>query len=584
MRHSLRLAICLFLFTVSSQFALAETTLFRQVHVFDGTEDLGELDVLITDGKIAQIEKEIERPDDSILVEGKGKTLFPGLIDAHTHANSRGDLEQALLFGVTTECDMMGNPADAKVRRREQATGRAFDRADVFAAGIAVTVKGGHGTQYAPVPSLESAEKAQEFVDARLAEGSDYIKIVYGGKPVMTKEMLKASIDATHARGKLAVAHIDICQQAMDAIESGIDGLVHLCGDDLFDEDDVKLAKEKGAFIVPTTAILQGCSAQNSTDALLEDVHLKPLIGPWTRKNLGIAFRIGEDRLDYPKLKKNIAAMHRGGVPILAGTDAPNPSTHHGVSLHHELELLVACGLDPQDALAGATALVADSFKFKDRGRIRVGQRADLLLVNGNPLEDIKHTRRIAGVWKGGKVFDRRPIIGGIANSNQKMREELDAPVRLVSDFEEGLDSKFGKGWSEQTGGDGEVALTLVKDAARGSMQSVRISGEIKEQGHAGTSLTPGDHRFYPVDLRAHKRISFWAKGKPATYSVRVFAHGLPRMNGNQPFKTTEEWKQFTFDFKDFNGWTGKSVISVFVGSEVPGKFEFFLDEVELKK
>src|SRR5262249_23712801 len=95
------------------------------------------------------------------------------------------------------------------------------------------------------------------------------------------------------------------------------------------------------------------------------------------------------------------------GVPILAGTDAPSMGVAHGVSLHRELELLVAAGLSPAEALAAATAAPAKAFGLSDPGRIARGLRADLVLLDGDPTADIKATRRIVGVWKGGRPIDR---------------------------------------------------------------------------------------------------------------------------------------------------------------------------------
>ena len=95
------------------------------------------------------------------------------------------------------------------------------------------------------------------------------------------------------------------------------------------------------------------------------------------------------------------------GVPILAGSDCPNIGTAHGVSLHRELELLVQAGLTPLEALRAATSAPAKAFRLKDRGSIKPGLRADLLLVRGEPTQNILATRDIIGVWKEGGAADR---------------------------------------------------------------------------------------------------------------------------------------------------------------------------------
>jgi imidazolonepropionase-like amidohydrolase len=110
---------------------------------------------------------------------------------------------------------------------------------------------------------------------------------------------------------------------------------------------------------------------------------------------------------DYAYSRASVAALHQAGVPILAGTDAnDSPGTPsrvpHGDSLHHELELLVDAGLSPRDALRAATSRPARSFGLPDRGAIEPGLRADLVLIEGDPLRDIRATRSIRRIWCGG--------------------------------------------------------------------------------------------------------------------------------------------------------------------------------------
>jgi imidazolonepropionase-like amidohydrolase len=104
----------------------------------------------------------------------------------------------------------------------------------------------------------------------------------------------------------------------------------------------------------------------------------------------------------YSRAEENVGRLVDAGVTILAGTDAPNPGTVFGASLHRELELLVRCGMTPTQALAAATAAPASVFNLADRGRIAPGQRADFVLVSGDPLTDITATRAIAQIWRAG--------------------------------------------------------------------------------------------------------------------------------------------------------------------------------------
>jgi imidazolonepropionase-like amidohydrolase len=216
--------------------AFGADTLFRNARVFDGTRVLeGRIDVLVHDGKIARIARGIPAPAGAEVVDATGKTLLPGLIDAHTHAYGEA-LKQALMFGVTTELDQFTNAQMAQLQRAEQKAGNVATRADLFSAGTLVTAPGGHGTEYGmPIPTIKTPEEAQSFVDARIAEGSDWIKIVYDdGKtygmniPTISKETMRAVVDAAHKRNKLAVVHIGTLAGARDAIDSGADAVVRL--------------------------------------------------------------------------------------------------------------------------------------------------------------------------------------------------------------------------------------------------------------------------------------------------------------------------------------------------------------------
>ncbi len=383
MQSCLKVLLCLVVLSIPCD---ARETLFVNVKVFDGEHLLPSTNVLVRDGKIVEV-GDAAASDLADVVPGDGSTLLPGLIDCHVHAFFPGHLEQAAIFGVTTQLDMMAIPQMASMFRRQQQDGKANDRSDYYSAGAAVTVKGGHGTQFGfKVPTLEKAEDADAFVAARIDEGSDYIKIIYDdggvygfGKPTLTKEMMAAAIEATHSRGKMAVAHIGSREGARLAISLGIDGLVHGFADESMDDAFVDLAKEKGVFVVPTAAVIKSMKLPKTAyDFLAKDANLGPFMTQANTSALQLRFP-GSDRfkLDYAHLNKAIGQLHAANVPILAGTDAQNPGTTYGVSLHHELELLVDAGLTPASALAAATSLPAKHFQLEDRGRVAPGLRAD---------------------------------------------------------------------------------------------------------------------------------------------------------------------------------------------------------------
>jgi imidazolonepropionase-like amidohydrolase len=392
--------------------------LIKDTRVFDGQQVLARTSVLVRDGRVVEVGPGLPTPIGAEVVDGAGGTLLPGLIDAHAHVRGLA-LRDEIVFGVTTVLDMNTDVAWAAAQRAEQReaelAGRALDRADLFSAGTLATAPGGHGTEHGPIPTVASAADAAAFVRARIAEGSDFIKIVYDDNrsfgpriPTMDKATLKALIDAASAAGKLSVVHIGSVAGARDAIEAGADGLVHLSPEAILDDDTVMLAQQRGTFVVPTLSLNESLCGVRTGAALLADERLVPFLREYAHRTLPDRFRLRPPRpLDFSFALASVARLRAAHVPILAGTDAPNPGTAHGISLHGELELLVRAGLSPIEALRAATSAPARAFRLADRGRIAVGLRADFVLVDGDPTTDILATRAIRTVWKLGHAVDR---------------------------------------------------------------------------------------------------------------------------------------------------------------------------------
>ena len=394
--------------------AAAQTFAITNARIFDGERLIPRGTVVVKDGKIESVGVDVKIPEGAERIDAAGGTLLPGLIDAHTHA-FLGGLDRALLFGVTTELDMGNAPAVVSHLREEQnRPGGVPGRADLFSAGTLATVPGGHGTQYGlTFPTLSKPEEADAWVEARVAEGSDYIKIViedlsaYGkSRPTLDKETVAALAKAAHARGKLAVVHVSTAATARQAIEAGADGLVHLFTDRAADPGLAKLAAERKAFVIPTLTVLESANGIAGGSKLIEDVRLRGFLVPSEVEHLKTFFPVKTEG-GMPVALDTVRQLAAAGVPVLAGSDTPNPGTVHGASLHREMELLVQAGLTPEQALAAATSAPAKAFRLSDRGRIAPGMRADMLLVAGDPLKDITETRNIMRVWKGGVAFAR---------------------------------------------------------------------------------------------------------------------------------------------------------------------------------
>lgn len=395
----------------------------RDVRVFDGERVLSNATVVVRDGRIVTAAPDATIPAGLEVIDGRGRTLLPGLIDAHVHTYEHA-LAETINFGVTTVLDMFSDPGTLRELRptRESLAPRAH--ADLYSAGWLATAPGGHGTQFGlPVPTLTSPAEAPAWVDARIADGSDFVKIVYEPRdarglgppfPSLDRATMSALVAAAHARGRLAVVHVSRLEPARAAIEAGADGLVHVHSDRVADPAFADLVRERGAFVTPTLAVIAGFDPRRSAgeprenERLAADPAIRPYLTPAQRRGLESGF---EQRLVVFRLEAALAsvrALHAAGVEILAGSDAPNPGTAHGASLHHELELLVRAGLTPVEALRAATSGPARRFGLADRGRIAPGMRADLVLVAGDPTVDVRATRAIERIWKNGAPIERR--------------------------------------------------------------------------------------------------------------------------------------------------------------------------------
>lgn len=382
--------------------------------VFDGAAVLPNATVLVRDGRIVAVGPTVEVPPGVTVVDGTGSTLMPGIIDAHAHAWSRADLERALMFGVTTELGMWSQRSFVAAMKREQERNGAPYRADMFSAINPATVREGYPYNFTPEiehPTIESPAEAPRFVRERFEEGADYLKIFLEDGSitgydirVLTNATIQALTREVHNRGKLAVAHVTEKERARDVVLDGADGLAHIFLDELVDPAFVSLAASKGIFVVGTLSVEESFITTDGGASLIADPEIGPYLteeekawlltppipSPLLPENLVIA-------------KENVRLLHGAGIPILAGTDAAT----HGLSIHRDLELMVDAGLSPLDALIGATSAAADAFRLHDRGRIAPGLRADLILVAGDPSLDIKATRAIRRLWKGGVELER---------------------------------------------------------------------------------------------------------------------------------------------------------------------------------
>ncbi|WP_394619445.1 amidohydrolase family protein [Lentzea sp. JNUCC 0626] len=298
-------------------------------------------------------------------------TVLPGLIDAHVHLSGRADLEELARWGVTTGLDMGSWPRGFVDEMRAQKGVARIKSATIPAVG-----KGGRHAQMPGFPAegiVTSPDEAKRFVERRVADGADFVKIVTEAAPPegMDQPTVDALVRAAHDHGLLVVAHAVTTGAFRVAVEARVDVSTHAPLDAVLDDDTIAGMREIGMVSVPTLTMMEGTAK---------------LLAP-------LGFR-------YEHARDTVTRFRDAGVDVLAGTDANSAprapfAPKHGESMHHELELLVAAGLTPAEAVRGATELPARVFG------LAAGD--DRMEVEGDPTVDITATRNIVGVWIGGE-------------------------------------------------------------------------------------------------------------------------------------------------------------------------------------
>ncbi|WP_331727825.1 amidohydrolase family protein (plasmid) [Streptomyces coelicoflavus] len=398
-------------------------THITNARIFDGAQPLDATTLTLEGGVVTAVGAP-DAPRDAEVVDAQGGFLLPGLIDSHVHT-SVDSLRQALRFGVTTELEMQGYWTP------EQRTEVGDDDtlADVRSALIAMMAKGGHPSELMKdlgehdpaagehegwqMPSVGTPDEARAHVQAFAAAGADYIKVMieegttmgHPGLPMIDPKTIEAGVDEAHRLGLKVVAHAITLAATRQALDAGVDGLAHLFVDQRADDSVVEALRDADVFVTPCLTVSSSLMGRTAAHLADDPRVADRLSQPWLDTLRGSFNSYPQGTFQH--VLDSVAALHAAGVDLLAGTDAsvPVPShggVAHGASVHDELALLVRAGLSPRAALAAATSVPARRFGLGDRGRIAPGLRADLLLVDGDPLDAISHTLDISAIWRRG--------------------------------------------------------------------------------------------------------------------------------------------------------------------------------------
>src|SRR5215472_4444800 len=407
----------------------AQTTFaITGARVIDGTGEPARVETVVVRGdRIVAVGPDVPVPADAQIIHADGETLLPGLFDLHTHLNASAtdapedfgkSLKDYLLCGVTTVNDYSVYGEMIASLRNLEKTGVLLGPKVNFA--IRLGTPQGHGTEFGWgdyfTQEVSTPAEAHAAMARVLPYKPDVIKVFTDGwrydrladLTSMNLQTLSAIVEDAHRAGLKVFTHTVTLRGAKIAAQAGVDSLAHGVGDALVDDELIELMKQHHTGYVSTLATFEPESLKSSPPRLMA------LLSPQGRAFESIrAQRSSSDPGAVPNMRRwhflqqYIARLLAAGIPIGVGTDAGVSGTYHGWSTLHEMELLVSSGMTPLQAVTAGTgisaALVGQS---DDRGTIAPGKIADLLLVEGEPDNNINDIENTKAVFLGGKQMD----------------------------------------------------------------------------------------------------------------------------------------------------------------------------------
>jgi imidazolonepropionase-like amidohydrolase len=380
-------------------------------------------------------------PEGATVIDARGQTLMPGIINGHAHLgmvkglvestenydreNILSQLEQYARYGVTTVASLGLDSGSGPMFEIQGPAGPGeTPRATVLTAGLGFTGKGGYPgslPQFAGVPrEVDTPEEARQNVRELAGEGVDYVKIWvddhFGRYPEIRPDLYAAIIDEAHAQGLPVFAHVFYLSDAKGLVEAGVDGLAHTVRDQEVDDELIQAMLANDVFILGTLTREESTAMYAEPPAFLDD----PFFTRWADPDViaqlkdpayGAGVRGNEDyqrnRDQFAMAKINLKKLYDAGVRIGFGTDSGPPGRFQGFFEHRELEIMAGLGIPVEDVLRIATSGEAEILGIGDEtGSLQAGKRADFLLLDANPLENIRNTRTIRSVWIGGREVE----------------------------------------------------------------------------------------------------------------------------------------------------------------------------------
>lgn len=334
------------------------------------------------DGTIDAITDDIPS-DQTDVIDGDGKTLMPGIIDSHIHLSGIDNLKNAAAYGVTTMCDMMtdDNTLVDRLRHQKGLTDiRSCYHPVISKPGAMLEKALGYVSTY-----CTTKEDVRNHIDEQITFGADYIKLVLEIPPLvdhmLSQELVDETVRYAHEKGKLVSVHATTVEAYRRAIKAGVDILNHIPRTEPMPQDIIDDIKQKDLVVIPTLLMQQGMIKNMS--AVVPD-------------------RAG----NYDNVLDTVRRMHQADIRMIFGTDSNMTNKMnfipHGKAAHTEIDLWSEAGFSNSEIIHAMTDQPAALFGFDDRGVIAPGKRADLILITGDPTQDIKAMHTVEKVWING--------------------------------------------------------------------------------------------------------------------------------------------------------------------------------------
>ncbi len=566
-----------------------ENLSINNINYFDGSNWKKAEKIWITQGKF-YTSKPVNWTDNTDNeINGKDLFLIPGLIDHHTH-NWDNALQEALSFGVTTQVDMFTHIDFLKAQKKSLSKNNI--QASFYSAGTLATSSKGHGTEYGfTIPTIDSADMAEQFVKERVSEGSDFIKIVYhhespyyGHFTSIDKPTLKALITAAHKFNKKAVVHISSLQGAKEAVLAGADGLVHIFHDQLADEEIINLMLKHKVFVIPTLSVIQSFAEQMDHSFILQNGLIDKNVSKtqkqaWDQVLLPQVNQSSKHVNIFTTALENTQRLYQAGIPVLAGTDAGNPNVLHGASIHNELYLMSLANIPADKILQSATMMSQLFLDEQFLGQLIDGAPANMLLLSKDPQTDIRHSQAIKTIFKNGIAF------------NPKAEEQASNSWghKLLSDFENNSLTteqalSFVATSDSMMNGNSKAEVLLTDNTCDGQF-GLRVSGEIKPGfpfPWSGALVSFSKDWSKSVSLNSHRSLSFSVKGSEGDYRLMVFIAKTQRPV-EIPFTISQSCSNVDIAFSEYPtiDWSQVQAFA-WVANKTSNSFEFVLDSIQL--